>query len=154
MYDMLLVTWSVFSTALGWFWSALQVVFAIPVIGLIAQIAFYGTIGWALYKTYRMLPNHVRRVAQEKVFPYASTAAIPLRWYLARLIAPGPIIRPGEAGTKVIEKEVIVEVPVPMRRSFRQWIMSGVRWGLFYALTYATYANWTSIWPYVSQHLR
>lgn len=149
MKDIMLSIWSAFWTVLGWIWTALQFIPGFdyifrPVIGVCIAIL--------LYKGYQMLPRRAQKIARENVFPYIKWFTDPPRWWLARRIAPGPIFRSGEVEVREIEKEIFVEVRA--RRSFKQWLMTGVRWGMFYALAYATYANWASMWPYVSQHLR
>ena len=140
--------WSMISALFVWIWGALNFAFSIPIFGFFLQIAFYALIGWIGYKLYVRLPQRVKRVTRERIGPFASMLSRPVRWLLVRWLAdPEWLRRPGDSGPQIVEREIEVEVYV--RRSFRSWLWSAVRWSLFGAGTLLIIQNWTKVYEFV-----
>jgi|GEM_PF-4043961 len=98
------------TTWLGWIFIALALVF--------------------VFRLKRKLPDPLRK----KVDAY-TTAAVwrttrPIRWPIGLWLTSdydrGKVAQP--------PKVIVKEVPTPVRRTFGEWLMSGVRWGIFWGM--------------------
>ena len=130
-----------FWTAVSTLWSAFWGLVAKPYVGWIFLVAAL----WGLYRIYRLLPERVQKATGSRVSPYAWFATRPFRWPIG-LWLTSDYDREGRSAAARVEEKIVI---VHARRSFRLWLRSGFRWGLFYLLVYVAYTYWSSIWPYI-----
>ncbi|OGG59838.1 hypothetical protein A2765_04605 [Candidatus Kaiserbacteria bacterium RIFCSPHIGHO2_01_FULL_56_24] len=137
--------WNIVSTFLAWVWSLLSILFGIWFIGPILQLAFIAGVAWILYK---YTPRPIRSFVRQRVLPATGFALTPIQWYLTKLIAkPEWLRQPGDPAPQYIEKIVEVEVPVPVRRSFRSWFFSQMRTVLITLACVLVYVYWETVGP-------
>ncbi len=135
--------WVAISTALTTIWTSFWGLVSIPFIGWLFFIAGI----WVLYRIYRLLPERIRQKSGSLVSPYVWLATRPIRWPVG-LWLTSDYDRSNRTPVARIQEKVVI---VHGRRSFRTWLKSGFRWGLFYGSIYVVYQYWPMIRSFIER---